>query len=111
MRLYHLVATDPPTARDFLSLAAQGKPAPLADPVAAGQWDGLSTYTTPEQCRELVRKTRGGARRWRYIAALDLPVDGPFRIRQTERKPGDGHHTVWGAVEEFMQCVGPREPV
>lgn len=41
-------------------------------------------------------------RGWRSVAAVDIPNDGPFRVRKTL---GPGHYTVWGEAEALRECV------
>jgi hypothetical protein len=72
MRLYRIVASDPPTEEDFLSHEAKGKPLPHgADAALIRAWRGVSTFTTLEYAAATARATKG---RFGYLVAeLEVP--------------------------------------
>lgn len=105
--LYRLVLTNPPTRRDFLSDAAQGKPLRGGDPLAQHVWSGISVYQTEAQAR---RKARTYPWLGGYIAALAIPVGAAIRIERTFPR-SVGHHTVWGDAGALLAYVARVVPV
>jgi hypothetical protein len=83
-QLYRIVVANPPTASDFLSLAACGKRLPPATtPELILLWDGLSMYDTIGAARYTVkRRPHLGA----FIATLVIPANR-FRLEKTTSHP------------------------
>ena len=100
---YRVVATDPPTQRDFLSHKALG--IPLRSPNDQDLWEGISVQATEQQARKRARLPGFG----RYIAGLVVREGGSISWRRTGRQPG--HHTLWGDPEELLACVVRTIPV
>lgn len=99
--------TDPPTRRDFLSDAAQGKPLRGTDPLAQHVWSGISVYQTEAQAR---RKARTYPWLGGYIAAVALPAGAPVRVERTFPRSA-GRHTLWGDAGELLTYVVRVVPV
>src|SRR6266508_1092843 len=59
------------------------------------------------------RMGRERARRFtrisRYIATIQVPLDGRFRFERTTRT--EGHYTLWGSPTELISCVLSIGPV
>lgn len=94
---YRVVATNPPTRRDFLSHRDLGLP--LRDPDDQELWPGGSVQATEQQARK---------RSWlpgfgRYVAEPLIPDDRAIVSRRTGRQPG--HHTLWGDPDDVLDCV------
>lgn len=104
---FPLVLTDPPTRRDFLSDAAQGKPSRGADPLVRQVWSGVSAYQTEAQAR---RKARTYPWLGSYIAAVALPAGAPVRVERTFPRSA-GHHTLWGDAGALLAYVVRVVPV
>jgi len=100
---YRVVATDPPTRRDFLSHEALGIPLRNADDREL--WQGVSVQATEQQARQRARLPGFG----RYVAELLVPGAGPIAWRRTGRQRG--HHTLWGDPDEMLACVIRTVPV
>jgi hypothetical protein len=107
-RFYRVVGTSPPTRQDFLSAQALGRPLRAnASEEHQRIFDGLSVSSTIEGARYTIERfPRLGA----FIAMLDVPDDGRFRIEQTTLTVA--HYTIWGdtvALLEFVTAVLPKE--
>ena len=94
--LYRIVHTNPPTASDFLSLAALGRPRPTH--INLQEWAGISVWDTRAAAVDTARKfPRHGS----WIARLDL-TGTAMPIQQTY---GVGHYTAWGDPVDFLPFV------
>ena len=100
---YRVVATDPPTRRDFLSHQALGKP--LREASERELWTGVSVQSTEQQARHRAKLPGFG----RYIAELWIRDTDSIRWRRTGRQ--SGHHTVWGEPDALLACVVRTVPV
>jgi hypothetical protein len=104
-RFYRIARNSPPTRDDFLSHVAQAKVLRRDDPESRRLAEGLSVWATEAQAR---RQARGLPWLGRYIAALDVPEDGPIKFEKTR---GAGHYTLWCAPGEALNCVVDTLPV
>ena len=105
MRLYRIVATNPPTRIDFVSHAARGRRV-RADPEGARLATGLSLYDTWDGAANTARDyPKIGA----FIAAVDVPDDGRYRLERTTASAG--HWTAWGDADALLACVVSVTPV
>ena len=97
---YRIVRSNPPTARDFLSHAAQGKPAGRR--AQREGWDtGVSAYDSLEHAR--ARAAYWQFRHGEHIAALRVGENSSITYKQTT---GDSaHFTLWGAADTLRDCV------
>jgi hypothetical protein len=97
--VYRIVKTDPPTADDFTSGEAKGKPFVHPDPSRRRLWGGLSFYGTEAQARRNARRfhTHG-----QYIAGVAIEAGSPIQV---ERTLGPGHYTVWGEPSALLARV------
>ena len=100
MRFYRIVLTDPPTLADFLSAAAQGRPARRNDPETLRLWTGISVYETFEQARD---KALDFPMLGHLIATLDIPEHTLIRAERTTSSRG--HHTLWGEPADLLAHV------
>ncbi len=96
---YRIVKTDPPTAEDFTSDAAKGKPFAHPDPSRRRLWDGLSFYATEAQAHRNARRYRTHGR---FVAAVRVEEGDAIRA---ERTLGPGHYTLWGEPTAFLARV------
>jgi hypothetical protein len=105
--LYRIVATNPPTRRDFQSAASRGQIPLSQDPEELRLAHGISTFATLTQARNKAQRYPWlGA----YIAELTIPEAPEITIERT--LPGTrGHHTVWGDPEQLLRCVVRVVPV
>jgi hypothetical protein len=97
---YRIVRKNPPTADDFTSNAAKGRPLRDPSPETRRLWDGLSVNATEAQAR---RRARQYPVLGAYIAVLEIPVASSVRVERTTGVPG--HHTMWGEPEELLRFV------
>jgi hypothetical protein len=105
-QLHQIIASDSPTRDDFLSYQELGKELPEdAKPDVVDRWQGISLYDSEERARAVAERFGLGT----YIATLDLPDDGRFRIERTGRRPG--HYTVWGDADALCTFVVTITPV
>jgi hypothetical protein len=96
---YRVVKADPPTAEDFTSNEALGKPFRHPDASRRRLWGGLSCWATEAGARRNARRYRAqGA----YVARIDLEDGSPIRV---ERTLGPGHYTLWGEPSDFLARV------
>lgn len=102
---YRIVHRDSPDAEDFTSNLVLGKRIP-DDPEQAALWDGLSVQSTLAQAR---RRGRASPGLGRFIAVMQVPMDGSIRFERTLN--ADGHHTIWGDPDELRMTVVSVEPV
>jgi len=102
---YRIIKTPVQRPEDFLSDAAQGEPLPI-DPEHARLHDGISVFNTEQQARN---KAEAYPLLGAYIAAVDLPDDGPFRHERTLTTRG--HYTLWGDPEYLNNRVVSIVPV
>jgi hypothetical protein len=97
---YRIVHTDPPPLADLTSPAAIGKAPPDDDPETLRLWDGISVYDT-------VLRAMAKSRRYpwlgTFIAKLEIPNDGSFRIERTTKSRG--HYTIWAEPEDLLESV------
>lgn len=94
---YRVVATDPPTRRDFQSHRDLG--IPLRNPDDQELWRGVSVQATEQQARKRARLPSFG----RYVAELLILDDRAIASRRTGRQPG--HYTLWGDPNDLLACV------
>ena len=96
--LYRVVSSLSPTADDFRSFEALGRP--CLDPAMSREWSGVSHRDSFERAAQLARRVPnlGG-----YIAELRIPDDSVLTYERTTRAPG--HWTVWGDSEQMRACV------
>lgn len=103
---YRIVRSSPPSVIDFMSDEMRGLPPRNDDPETLRLWTGLSVYATRNQARKRPQGIRGWAGFLR---------DSKFRRLGTARSErtttSRGHHTLWGASPEFLECVVSVEPV
>src|SRR5688572_10278649 len=78
---YRVVKTDPPTARDFLSAKALGRPLRRDTPENRRIWDGLSVLATTDAARTRVAQF---PQMGTFIAVMDIAeaVDGSIPYEQ-----------------------------
>lgn len=94
---YRIVKSNPPTTDDFLSYKALG--IPLIDPRNADVYDGVSIWDTDmEAYRRALKKPKP-----RFVAILEVPTDGSFRVQRTLRS--EGHYTIWGTPDDLLKLV------
>ena len=103
---YRIVRSDPPTALDFTSNAARGRPLHDPSPEALRLWDGISVNATEAQAR---RRARQMPMLGSHIARLDVPPDAAVRAERTTRTPG--HYTLWADPAALLTCVTAVVPV
>ncbi|MFN8514442.1 MAG: hypothetical protein U0232_07275 [Thermomicrobiales bacterium] len=95
--LYRAVNANPPTAEDFTSNKAKGKP--RREPYEReDEWAGISTFDTEARCRAKAADYDLGT----FIAEVDIPDDAPIRIGQVNRR---GHCTIWGDPDDLLRYV------
>ena len=101
--LYRAVMANPPTAADFMSNQAKGKPrrAPIE---GEAEWSGISVYNTAERCRRKAVQFGLGE----YVAELVIPGAAPIIIGPLGK---GGHCTLWGEPEQLLWCVTTVVPV
>jgi len=98
--LYRSVKTNPPTATDFMSYAAQGKvpPSHLKDDLDfLHRWVGLSVFETYRQARQ-----NASTFRWRmgaYIVAIAVPDEVALDLDGPDQK---GHLNLYDADPNFL---------
>ncbi len=102
---YRIVLTDPPTVADFESRQAKGLPPRGAELRRPELYRGLSLYATEVQAGETARRFPALGN---FIAAVAIPVNGPFRVEQTLRP---GHYTLWGEPEDLLAAVVATVPI
>jgi hypothetical protein len=97
---WRIVATDPPTAADFESEAAQGKPPRSPAPLVQHVHDSISVWATEQQARNRLR-----AYSWlgHYLARLRADDAAGMRWERTFRPRG--HYTLWAPPEELLATV------
>jgi hypothetical protein len=106
-RFYRIVQADPPTADDFMSDVARGRPPRSAEPDVVRLASGLSVFATLPQARA---KAHQYSFLGTHIAAIELHEGGSIRWQRTLPR-SRGHHTVWGAPAELLQAVVAVVPV
>lgn len=98
---YRLVASDPPTNRDFLSQAARRQPPPRQDAEFLEAWQGLSVLDTYQVARQ-----NGSTFKWRhgeYIAILEIPDDAPVTYKGPDHR---GHWMIYDAAGKMLEEDG-----
>jgi hypothetical protein len=105
--LYRLTKNYEPTAEDFTSNAARGRPfPPNLHPDLHWLWDGLSAYEHADQALALAARS---PRIGRYLATLNMTRSEEVRWLRTTASAG--HYTIWGAPEELLKCVVSVNPI
>ncbi len=108
---FRIASEKDPPLEDFAS-AAEKEPdqPPPDDPELAGLWDGVSVFATEAQARSHTRGRRPVP--GKFIAALELPVDGSIPLIRIERTlRSRGHYTIWAAKELLREKVFLVVPV
>ena len=106
---YRIVQHNPPTADDFISNEAIGKPPRDREVTDPELHRGISAYGRKDDAIATQRRfpVLGG-----FLAELALPDDDPeITLRSTSRH--GSHYTIWGVPEAFVrrvQSVLPCEP-
>jgi hypothetical protein len=102
---YRIAKSDPPKAEDFRSNEAKGLQPRGIELDQPELWSGISVYNSERRARDRALRfpNLGG-----YIAAIRLPPDGPFAIKQTL---GRGHYTICGDAEALLAMVVQVVPV
>jgi hypothetical protein len=85
--IYRIIAGREPVLADFLSDPERGRP-----PVPGHEdlHDGRSVWNTEIQAR---KKALALPMLGEYVAAVELPDDGPYRLQRTTSSAG--HWTLW----------------
>jgi hypothetical protein len=106
-RFYRVVRTNPPTRQDFLSALELGRRLQPGLPQEVVRiFDGLSVSSTQAGTRYTAQRfPRSGS----FIATLDIPDDGRFRIEQTTTRRT--HWTIWGDADALLGCIIAVEPI
>ncbi|HLZ73343.1 MAG TPA: hypothetical protein VKV26_25845 [Dehalococcoidia bacterium] len=102
---YRIVQSDPPTERDFLSHAEQGKPAGRKAQ-AEGLHTGVSVYDSLEHARD--RAAYWQFRHGEYIAVLRVAQNPSITYKQTSNDPA--HFTLWATADVLLACVESVHP-
>lgn len=103
---YRVVASNPPTARDFLSYRALGRPLRTRKPTRAelAAWSAVSTYVTAEQARGRARTNAAlGFPIGDFIAHLVVPEGAPIAIGRVNEQTG--HCDLTGEPEALLAGV------
>ncbi len=99
---YRIVGNNPPTARDFYSYRALGRP--LLDDSSEGyeNWIGISVYEKRRQAialaKYLIRRKRPAGT---FVAEIVIPADLEIRGK---RMGGVGHYNLFADPETLLAC-------
>ncbi|MBA3415985.1 MAG: hypothetical protein H0U10_12250 [Chloroflexia bacterium] len=100
VRFSRIVMDETPSAADFFSDEAAGKPRPaVGDPERLQMWREFSVYATETQARNKARGLGLGS----HLVEITIPSDSRITYRRTGKTRG--HHTVWRSPEEVERCV------
>lgn len=96
---YRVTKTNPPTERDYVTLAERkGDPPETLTEEARASWYAFSAYDTIDGARNQALQVRGiGRFIWRY----DIPEDAGIRWAQTLFP---GHYDLWGDKDVLRAC-------
>jgi len=100
-RFFRIVASNPPTASDFLSYQAMGMQSLRQDAESLRLASGISVYATEAQAMSRARSMP-----WlgSFIAELDIPEEGAIAWERTDRRTR-GHRTLWGTPDDLLASV------
>lgn len=103
--LYHTIQEETPKADDFFSNVQKGRPLPR-NPDKQRLARGISCWETLTQAREMARRFPSQGK---FVAEIVLDEQTSLQYERTTAS--EGHWTVWGTPDAFMQSVRAVYPV
>jgi hypothetical protein len=105
---FRICLRNPPTAFDFTSNYARGRPPRGIERTDPAEHRGISVYALAE---DALHTAFDYPRLGDYLAELAIPADDPAVTVRKTGSPATSHHTLWGEPARLLGYVRTVLPI